>query len=237
MNLSIATIGLEELAEGLVRDFLQGGEAKYVDIEKFITEYLGLTIKYEALAEEDQGIIGFMGDGKTAIRVYQRGVPVLKVYPVGTIVIEQYLLRVGESGRRRFTLAHEAGHFLLSRMNRPKKAENCQEQALNHNFSSKEPMQKFDMTEANADQLASCLLMPKVLVNQALEVWNDGKPLLVYGETVIPYDTRMKLRGMAYRLGVSQSALFLRLRKLGLIEQKEVMEYIRNDLQIGRCSE
>lgn len=234
MSISIASIGLEELAEGLIWDFLQGGEAKYVDIEKFITEYLGLTIKYEALAEEDQGTIGFMGDGKTAIRVYQRDVPVLKVYPVGTIVVDQYLLRVGESGRRRFTLAHEAGHFLLSRMNRPRKAD--QEQTPDSNCSSGEAERKFGMTEENADQLASCLLMPRVLVNQALEVWNDGKPLLVYGETIIPYDTRMKLRGMAYRLGVSQSALFLRLRKLGLLEQKEVTEYIRNDLQLGRCS-
>ncbi len=152
-------------------------------------------------------------------------------------MIDRHLLRVGESGRRRFTLAHEAGHFLLSRMNYPKKEKRCQEQTPDCNCPPGEAARKFGMTEENADQLAAGLLMPRVLVNQALEVWNDGKPLLVYGETVIPYDTRMKLRGMAYRLGVSQSALFLRLRKLELLEQKELVEYIRNDLQLGRCSE
>ena len=75
--------------------------------------------------------------------------------------------------------------------------------------------------------------MPVMLVKKALEVWNEGKPIPIFGQNFLPYDSKMKLQGMAYRLGVSRTALMIRLRKLGLVEHRDLSEYIRNDLGLG----
>ena len=110
---------LEELGEGLVRDYLKRTKrwnALSIDIEGFITEYLGLSVRYERFAEDDPGKIGYLSDGVMPLMVYRAGKPQAVVFPKGTVVVDKYLLKSDESGRRRFTLAHEAAHEILDRL-------------------------------------------------------------------------------------------------------------------------
>ena len=58
---------LDEYAESVVRNYLDGRIVQCVDIEDLIISYLGLTIVYETIAEEDLGKIGFISDGQTPI--------------------------------------------------------------------------------------------------------------------------------------------------------------------------
>ena len=92
-----------------------GGIPVVFDIEGFITDFLKLPILYEAFAEDDPSKIGFLSDGITPLIVYRAGKKTPVVFPKDTIVIERFLQRSDESGRRRFTLAHEAAHFILNR--------------------------------------------------------------------------------------------------------------------------
>ena len=63
---------IENLCEALIKDFMKRKHytnAHCVDIEAFVTEYLGIPIVYETFAEPDPGRIGFLSDGVRKIWV------------------------------------------------------------------------------------------------------------------------------------------------------------------------
>ena len=60
---------IDELGEGLIRQYL-GAEADKsfcVDIEGFVTEFLGLPLFYRTFAEKDSDKIGFISDGSLSL--------------------------------------------------------------------------------------------------------------------------------------------------------------------------
>lgn len=223
---------LDEYAESVVRNYLDGRKVQCVDIEDLITSYLGLTIVYETIAEEDLGKIGFISDGQTPIWISQRGEMVQKVYPESTVVIDQYLQQENEKTRKRFTLAHEAGHYLMDCVQTRKQASGFYHTfEPEKNYSQQELARQFSFAETNADKLGAALLMPYFLVKQALEVWNKGKPIVVYGSGLMSYESRMQVRGMAYRLGVSYTALMIRLKWFGMIEYRDMNVFVQEEIK------
>ena len=109
---------LEQVGEGLIRRYIgdRHPPPRCVDIEGFITGYLGLSIVYASIAEADRDKIGFLSDGRYPLKVYENGKTVERVFPAGTIVVDRFLPRDDRSGQRRFTLAHEAAHLIFERM-------------------------------------------------------------------------------------------------------------------------
>ena len=67
MNSCFTDMEIEELAEGMIRQYLGNLENAplKVDIEGFLTRYLKLPLKFRSFAEEDSGKIGFISDGIT----------------------------------------------------------------------------------------------------------------------------------------------------------------------------
>lgn len=65
---------LEEISEGLIKAYTNKFSNKVgqesIDIEHFITEFLGLKIEYAAFAEYDKSKIGFLADGETELLIY-----------------------------------------------------------------------------------------------------------------------------------------------------------------------
>ena len=110
---------LEEISEGLITAYankFSNRVIQSIDIEHFITEFLMLRIEYASFAEDDAGRIGFLADGATPLLVHQDGKIISFVFPKDTIVLDKFLLAEKEQGRRRFTMAHEASHHILSKM-------------------------------------------------------------------------------------------------------------------------
>ena len=110
---------LEEISEGLITAYankFSNRVIQSIDIEHFITEFLMLRIEYASFAEDDAGRIGFLADGATPLLVHQDGKIIPFVFPKDTIVLDKFLLAEKEQGRRRFTMAHEASHHILSKM-------------------------------------------------------------------------------------------------------------------------
>lgn len=63
---------LEELGETIVREYLRKTKrynALCVDIEGLVTDYLGLTVVYENIAEDDPNKIAFLSNGKRPLWV------------------------------------------------------------------------------------------------------------------------------------------------------------------------
>ena len=67
---------LEELGETIVREYLRKTKrynALCVDIEGLVTDYLGLTVVYENIAEDDPNKIAFLSNGKRPLWVSRNG--------------------------------------------------------------------------------------------------------------------------------------------------------------------
>jgi Zn-dependent peptidase ImmA (M78 family) len=130
----------------------------------------------------------------------------------GTLVIKGDKKTIGVDTshvpiRKRFTIAHELGHFFLG--HGKKDGIMLDTFTLYRNNISKEGTQKQEI-EANA--FAAALLMPKTEVSKMLE-----KYYAQYGET----NVAKIIEVMASYFDVSQISMAIRLNRLGLINTDE----------------
>ena len=95
---------IENLCEAMIKDFMKRKHytnAHCVDIEAFVTEYLGIPIVYETFAEPDPGRIGFLSDGIRPLWVVRGNEKKQVLFPKNTVVLEKYLQTQTEIGRKR----------------------------------------------------------------------------------------------------------------------------------------
>lgn len=217
MSIYMSRAELEEISEGLITAYankFSNRVIQSIDIEHFITEFLMLRIEYASFAEDDAGRIGFLADGATPLLVHQDGKIIPFVFPKDTIVLDKFLLAEKEQGRRRFTMAHEASHHILSKM---------------YAMPSE--------GRFHADTMGASLLMPRRIIENALAKYNQSNPIRVYGDNTITSKDKAVIRRMAAYIGVSYTALVIRLRDMGLFEYHNILEYISNELNLGGVSQ
>lgn len=234
MHNYISNAELEELGESIVLDYT-GGKAAWmerIDLEGLIMNYLGLLIEYERFAEDDLSKIGFLADGTTPLYIYRDGKKTLEIFCKGTIVLDRFLLRTEEIGRRRFTLAHEAAHWLLEKHN-PIQASFRSEYDTEQMYSMKELRQFCNMMESQADRLAAVILMPGCMVREMLPKYAGADRIRVYGRSVFARSEKIAMQRMAEHMGVSWSAMFYRLKELNLLEYRDIQEYLSGELKLG----
>ena len=230
MNSYISNRELEELGEGLIRHYLECSHvhkaARCIDIEG-LANFLGLTVVYRSFAEEDHDKIGFLSDGKTSLKIWDNRKIVSFLFPLGTIVLDSILRQDCESGRCRFTIAHEIAHYVICRHNPAPQFHRIYDPE--RDYTLKELATRMNVIENQADRLAAVILMPPFTVSQALADFNHGDKIKVYGQNVYAAEERKTIGMMAAQIGVSFSALQIRLRELGLLEYHPLDEYITKD--------
>ena len=231
MNSLISNRELDELGDGLVRHYLahsgMQATARCIDIEG-LANFLGLTVTYETFAEKDFDKIGFLSDGKTPLLVRRGGRVVSFLFPLGTIVLDVSLHADKESGRCRFTIAHEIAHFMIDQ-HRPA-AQYHRTFDAEKKYSVAEMNELFNIVENQADRLAAAILMPRFTVDRALDDFYKGKRIPVYGQNVIAPKEDKAISRMAAQIGVSYSAMLIRLRQFGLLDYHPVDEYFEKAL-------
>ena len=143
------------------------------------------------------------------------------VFPKDTIVLDKFLLAEKEQGRRRFSMAHEASHFILERMHSNTNAARFHTEFDNEQVYTREELaQMFASVEWQADTMGASLLMPRFIVENALAKFTNSQPIKIYGDTTFASRDKVLIRKMANYLGVSYKALVIRLRNLGMLEYK-----------------
>ena len=75
--------------------------------------------------------------------------------------------------------------------------------------------------------------MPRRIIENALAKYNQSNPIKVYGDNTITSKDKAVIRRMAAYIGVSYTALVIRLRDMGLFEYHNILEYISNELNLG----
>ncbi len=235
MSSLISNFELDELGDGLVRHYLahsgMQAMARCIDIEG-LANYLGLTVTYESFAEKDYDKIGFLSDGKTPLLIMRNGRVVSFLFPLGTIVLDNSLHADKESGRRRFTIAHEVAHHMIDR-HRPG-ARFHRTFDAERNYSLAEMSKLFNIVESQADRLAAAILMPRFTVDRALDDFYKGKKIPVYGQSIFAEKEDKAISRMAAQIGVSYTAMRIRLQQFGLLEYHPLEEYFRKTLSGGR---
>ena len=222
----ISTKEIDELGKGIVVSYLKKKGITqlpcFVDIEG-IANSLGLTVRYETFAEDDERKIGFLADGKTSLQVWRNGKVVSFCFPLGTIILDTSLMADNENGKRRFTIAHEVAHYILNRHNPVPQFSRAWDSE--RSYSQEELKNQFNMQESQADKLAAALLMPEFIIIRALEKEGVEGGIRVYGNTVVPKEDRTRLDRIAERIGVSYTALMIRLRQFCLLDYRPLCEY------------
>lgn len=236
MSNFVSCAELYEISNGLIELYLANKKQSlpYIDIENFITDFLKLKIEYASFAEEDKSKMGFLADGETPLLIYLEGEAVPFVFPKGTIILDKFLLAEKENGRRRFTLAHEASHYILNRV------QNNEYVARFHNefdkeraYTKEELAEMFDTAEWQADKMAASLLMPKSFIKNTISKFYKSKAIKIYGGNTFSANDKVVIRKMANYLKVSYTALVIRLRTLELLEYHDISEYIAKELKLG----
>lgn len=93
------------------------------------------------------------------------------------------------------------------------------------------------IAENQADRLAAVILMPPFTVDQALKDFNKGRRIKVYGQNVYAAKERRIISRMAAQVGVSFSAMQIRLRELDLLEYHPLDEYVKRNILGGKADE
>ena len=109
---------IDSFCQDLVRrfdpDVIEKGHP--LNIERFITDYLGLNLEVENLSC-DLSILGatvFSDTDEFPVYDVRLNEAVYRSAKEGTVFVENELRRRGLSNRYRFTLAHEAGHAIVT---------------------------------------------------------------------------------------------------------------------------
>lgn len=90
MQVYVSNREIEQIAEGLVEVSCGKPPPKCIDIDR-VARFLGVTIVYERIAEDDPDKIGFAADGNTALKVFRNGVKKAVIFPRDYVVLEQFL--------------------------------------------------------------------------------------------------------------------------------------------------
>ena len=135
-------------------------------------------------------------------------------------------------------MAHEASHHILSKMYAmPSEGRFHAEYDSERSYSKEELAQMFASVEWQADTMGASLLMPRRIIENALAKYNQSNPIKVYGYNTITSKDKAVIRRMAAYIGVSYTALVIRLRDMGLFEYHNILEYISNELNLGGVSQ
>jgi Zn-dependent peptidase ImmA (M78 family) len=214
---------IQEAAEELLLSFQKkyGSIQHYVPLDLIIEQHLGIHLEVfdNALlpTQFHDDVLGYIDLQTNSIGIHE------SILPENS----------GKEGRYHFTLGHEAGHFILHREEILASAAqfSCFEQEQPRYLAKNE--KDNSSLEWQADSFSGHLIMPSSLVHRQ---WRDftgnhrpltlrmiadrfsEKPRREFKPEVL---AEIYLKEMAKKLKVSQKALFIRLKKMGLIVERE----------------
>ena len=207
----LTKLDIEKLSRRVLVNYLRQLDSppERIDPIDFSERMLGLRFKATNLLL-GKNILGLTSLADIEITVsYDNGQTQVLVLDGKTAYIDRQLMDIGNRGRLNFTMMHEAAHHLLG-MSLPKERQHIMCRAAR--------TETFDRIEWQANIMASCLLMPRELVRKTMQELGLGKKSRQANKIYLASDYS-KLSRMAEKLGVSKTALSIRLNQLGLMDR------------------
>ena len=193
-----------------------GQQVQRIEPEVLLRELLGLKVLYCNIASKEE-ILGLTAMGNVVIGIYDDdGQFCYKSIDGKTVVINKSLLEDGKKGHLNFTLMHEISHQIF-KMLFPKEYAYEEARGQIHYCKRNSVRKRVDWEEWRSDALAAAILMPPALIKEYLVRFGFGERIRMLNR-VYAKDEYHRFTLMADALGVSKTALAIRLRELGLIE-------------------
>ena len=189
-----------------------------IDIDG-LASFFGLAITYENIAEADKNKVAFFSDGKKPLCVFRKGKTSMVLFPANTIVIDNYLRRIDMSSKRRYTVAHEIGHYILGKYGySPAEAWFYNEYQSEREYDLNDLRQLMNMNESQANEIGAYFLMPEFLVRDYASAHFKNGKIPLYGEYLLTVETKQKIWSIADKLGVSFGALMIQFKKFDMFD-------------------
>lgn len=230
---------LEEIAAAVMQDFNKyffGDEAesarlfiRATPIDQFAKDFLGLSVSFTRLSQ-DGSICGLTAYTDTEYELEEGGVNRTIPLCQNQILLDESFIKPGQvrklCGKRRFTLAHECAHQILYQCESNEVKASCRRKYSAHSsYSLRDLKTREDWNEWQANVLGAAILMPQNEINLAMQLLSRGRKLINYGGRFSCSDNAV-LSTLCQQLGVSKSAVIIRLRKLGYLEDRPHHEFV-----------
>jgi len=235
----LSRLDLEEIGAAVINDFhnffrddtsFSGKRcAAATPIDLFASRYLGLRVSYTRLSS-DGSLCGLTAYADTEYKITELGVTRTIPLKRNQVLLDSSFLRPGyvnqNSGRRRFTLAHECAHQILFQLAADTQKSVCMDQYLGHKaYSLRDLKYREDWNEWQANVLGAAILMPQKEVNCFMQSLAGGRKLKNYGGRFSNSD-QVVLISLCHTFEVSRSAALIRLKGLGYIEDLSRSKYV-----------
>jgi hypothetical protein len=211
---------IERRAAAVVRGFT-GGIGNYrlpsIDADA-LARSMGLRVCHTCLSDTGD-IVGVTTYVDTVIELRRHSRWERLYVPRNIVLLDESLYSLyAVPGRRRYTLAHECAHHILWR----DAATHGRQSTATHSMRSSSG---YSRTEWQANALAAAILMPPGLVARHMRDCSgrDRRVVSYDGHFTIP--DKQVLTYLSTSLGVSWSALIIRLRQLGYLSDMPATAY------------
>jgi Zn-dependent peptidase ImmA (M78 family) len=152
--------------------------------------------------------------------------PDRKIYINANVVLLDYSLDHPRMiGRRNFTLAHECSHQAIYLLEPYVSRISCRTADRTY-FAPGSESAANSWSEWQANTLAASLLMPKNLIDCLFYLFHTEEKIKIYKGDFMYRDSYNVLNSMANYLGVSRSALLIRLKQLDRVDMHSYREYL-----------
>ena len=213
---------LEAIAARVVRAYRnlpevrEAGQVLYVDAGLLLKNLLGLSIENRHLSE-DGSTLGVTAFDEVGVEIFD-GDEDLFFFVGKTVLIESDLMTEEQTGRRNFTLVHEGCHHILKMLYPQDYAAGVNARRV---IRYRETGGCRTREERQVDRLASAILMPRDLVEQAMSIAGQSGRIDMLNARWRKKEYR-SFCDMCYLLGVSKQALSIRMKKLGLLGEEHL---------------
>lgn len=213
---------LESIADRVIKAYMKLPEIAGYPVFRIYPEILaekllGLKVDYRHLST-DGSILGLTSYGEAGLEL-PRCDAVGEIYHLDgkTVLIESDLREsVEQEGRKNFTIMHEVSHHILKMLFPRDYGVKPQKRPVH--FCRVNTIRREDWEEWQSNALASCMLLPRRLVEQAMRLFDVEGGIRILNQVFAKEDYD-RFVGMTELLGCSRTALSIRMKQLGYIEK------------------
>ena len=186
---------------------------------------LGLTVEYRTLSRNGS-ILGMTAFENVGVRVYENNTPGYYFLDGHTILIEASLAGEGANpGRRNFTLMHETCHQIFRMLFPTEYVPPAQYRKVYCYAAAMYGHQSMPVNweEWRVNTLAAAILIPKELLIEQMHAAGLGENLRLLNKIFAPKEYE-KFAAVAEAMGVSKSALAIRMKQLHLLDRDDLKD-------------
>ncbi|MCI8652085.1 MAG: ImmA/IrrE family metallo-endopeptidase [Angelakisella sp.] len=197
-------------------------------IDQFAKEYLDLQVSFAHLSS-DGSVCGVTAYSDTQFILEEKGR--IQTIPLreGEVVLDDSFIQPGQvkrlCGKRRFTLAHECAHQILFQMESEEIKSSCRKSySPRKAYSLRDLKTREDWNEWQANVLGAAILMPQREISFVIRQWGKKSPFKNY-QGRFTFSDQQVLDHLCQSFGASRSAMVIRLRELGYLEDHPSWEF------------